>query len=383
MPHPETARTVTWTFRRRGESSIATAPSKASFFFFFEQSELQTWSSPNHPPTACTILSARPPPDSTMADHGVSRFTPQNKSTHERLSTHTVGLVALSDFRKRRAEVLEQQEREAREAAISGTASTSASASTSSPAPDRSSTGTPDNAGSQPGARPLTKPRRKRTKTTTGKKLLLSFGGDDDDDDEGDDDEQEAQSGGTDGGDPPAGKPRSGDADTADAGKPRPRPRPRFRANASVGIVPRAVTKAALLKEATEREALRREFVAVQEAVKATEVALPFVFYDGTNIPGGTVRFKKGDFVWVFLDRSRKVGAELGVGDKRNTRRGWARVGVDDLMLVRDTVIIPHVCFPCFPCSYSMHDIRTPLLTLQRHPSALRYNSTMISTSSS
>ncbi|GAB0132994.1 hypothetical protein EsDP_00001414 [Epichloe bromicola] len=258
-----------------------------------------------------------------MADHGASRFTPQSKSTHERLSTHTVGLVALSDFRKRRAEVLEQQEREAREAAISGTP-------TPTPASDRSSTGTPDNAGSQPGARPLTKKRR-RTKTKTGKKkLLLSFG--DDDEEEEDDEEQEAD-GETDGGDPPPGKPRSEDADTADEGDAG---KPKFRANASVGIVPRAVTKAALLKEATEREALRREFVAVQEAVKATEVALPFVFYDGTNIPGGTVRIKKGDFVWVFLDKSRKVGAELGVGEKRNTRRGWARVGVDDLMLHYD-----------------------------------------------
>jgi len=49
----------------------------------------------------------------------------------------------------------------------------------------------------------------------------------------------------------------------------------------------------------------------------------------------------------VFLDRSRKVGAELGVGgvggEKAAARREWARVGVDDLMLVRGEVIIPHV----------------------------------------
>lgn len=46
-----------------------------------------------------------------------SRFkAPNNLSTQERISTNTVGLVNLSDFRKRRAEVLEQQEREAREA---------------------------------------------------------------------------------------------------------------------------------------------------------------------------------------------------------------------------------------------------------------------------
>jgi len=60
------------------------------------------------------------------------------------------------------------------------------------------------------------------------------------------------------------------------------------------------------------------------------------------NIPGGVCRVKKGDFVWVFLDRSRKVGAELGVGEKANSKREWARVGVDDLMMVRGTVIVPH-----------------------------------------
>ena len=58
---------------------------------------------------------------------------------------------------------------------------------------------------------------------------------------------------------------------------------------------------------------------------------------------------KKGDFIWVFLDRSRKVGAELGVGEKANSNREWARVGVDDLMLVRGGLIIPHVsCLAIF-----------------------------------
>lgn len=117
----------------------------------------------------------------------------------------------------------------------------------------------------------------------------------------------------------------------------------KFKANASVPVIPKALTKAALLKEATERETLRQEFLAQREAIKATEIAIPFIFYDGADIPGGTVRVTKGDFVWVFLDKSRKVGAELGVGD--NATRAWARVGVDDLMLVRGTIIIPHVSF--------------------------------------
>ncbi len=115
--------------------------------------------------------------------------------------------------------------------------------------------------------------------------------------------------------------------------------------NSNVSVAPKAMTKTALLREAQTREQLRKEFLQMQEAVKATEIVVPFVFYDGTNIPGGACKVKKGDYIWVLLDRSRKVGAELGVGggEKANSRREWARVGVDDLMLVRGEVIIPHV----------------------------------------
>ncbi|KAK5996939.1 Protein FAM50A [Cladobotryum mycophilum] len=238
-----------------------------------------------------------------MPDQASSRFTPQNKTTNQRLSTHTVGLVALSDFRKRRAEVLEQQERETREAAFAGTSK-----------PDRSQTGTPDNAGSDSANSAIAVPVKKKPKKKTGKKLL-SF-----DDDEEDDESGASEAPGDKVGDKKA----------------------KFKVNTAVGIVPRAATKAALRKDAAERDALRREFVALQEAVKATEISIPFVFYDGANTPGGMVRMKKGDFVWVFLDKSRKVGAELGVGEQANALRAWARVGVDDLMLVRGTVIVPH-----------------------------------------
>lgn len=252
-----------------------------------------------------------------MSDNA-SRFTAPNKTTNERLSTHTVGLVALSDFRKRRAQVLEQQEREAREAALSGTSK-----------PDRSLTGTPDNAGSDSagsaGPGPLKKKLKKKSKQNPGKKKLLSFGDDEDEDD------TENASG--------AASEAPSDKDPSEKKKAK----AKLKANAAVGLAPKAVTKAALLKEAAERDALRREFVALQESIKDTEIAIPFVFYDGANTPGGTVRMKKGDFIWVFLDKSRKVGAELGVGEQANATRAWARVGVDDLMLVRGTVIIPHV----------------------------------------
>ena len=141
----------------------------------------------------------------------------------------------------------------------------------------------------------------------------------------------------------------------------------------SVLPAPKVLTKAALQAEAIARDNLRREFLALQEAVKATEIMIPFVFYDGTNIPGGTVKVKKGDHIWLFLDRCRKVGAELGVsgggaggtsnsGKSRNdSRREWARVGVDDLMLVRGELIIPHVSISFIP--RERHQLTTNLST--------------------
>ncbi|KAI0456387.1 XAP5, circadian clock regulator-domain-containing protein [Xylaria acuta] len=252
-----------------------------------------------------------------------SRFTSQNKTTQQRISNNTVGLVALSDFRKRRAEVLEQQEREAREAAIS------------TPTPDRSLASTPDNASDS--AAPARKKKKSKRKVGGAK---LSFGGDDDEEG-GDHDDLTAPGHGSNGEE--ADEDGNRDRDSAESvSMSKSKSKSKFKVNSSVSVVPRSVTKSALRREAAERDALRRQFLQRQERVKATEIAIPFVFYDGANIPGGTVRVKKGDFVWQFLDKSRKVGADLGVGEKANARREWARVGVDDLMMVRGNVIIPH-----------------------------------------
>ncbi|KAL8742361.1 MAG: hypothetical protein Q9190_005139 [Brigantiaea leucoxantha] len=49
-----------------------------------------------------------PTPNPTPA----SRFTSQNSTAEDLLKSQTVGLVHLNDFRKRRAEALEQKERE-------------------------------------------------------------------------------------------------------------------------------------------------------------------------------------------------------------------------------------------------------------------------------
>ncbi|KAI9901141.1 hypothetical protein N3K66_002958 [Trichothecium roseum] len=253
-----------------------------------------------------------------MPDLTASRFTPQNRTTNERLSTNTVGLVALSDFRKRRAEVIEQQEREAREAAFASAGGTKSGTGTATPNTPAEGTPDPDDAEAAPVKKKLKKKAKKAKK-------LLSF--DDDEEDDGTGEEVVKR-----------GKQEEESENVGSEEK-----KGKFNANAAVGVVPKSLTKAALRKEAAEREALRQEFLSVQEAVKATEIAIPFVFYDGVNVPGGTVRVKKGDFTWLFLDKSRKLGAKLGSREDKATRRKqWARVGVDDLLLVRGCAIIPH-----------------------------------------
>ena len=82
---------------------------------------------------------------------------------------------------------------------------------------------------------------------------------------------------------------------------------------------------------------------------------IPFVFYDGANSPGDKIKMRKGDPIWLFLEKCRKVGAELGVSSSGSVEGGgtrqrvegkksWARIGVDDLMLVRGDIIVLCIC---------------------------------------
>ena len=128
----------------------------------------------------------------------------------------------------------------------------------------------------------------------------------------------------------------------------------KFRANPNANIpAPKALTKASMAVQAAERDRLRAEFVQVQEKVRNSEIAIPFVFYDGSNLPGGRVKVKKGEHIWLFLERCRKLGAEMGVSSEGSVdgggtrqrvegKKSWARIGVDDLMLVRGDIIVPH-----------------------------------------
>ncbi|OCK80614.1 XAP5-domain-containing protein [Lepidopterella palustris CBS 459.81] len=273
----------------------------------------------SNPSSPSPSRSATPNPATT------SRFTAQASTAEDILKEQTVGLVHLSDFRKRRAEALEQKERERQDCSQFGKGSGSGR-----PMPgDGASTPQP--------------PKKKRKNVAKGK---LSFGLDDDDDDNDGGAAGTANSSTT----STATTPRSHMPSDSRTGKPTMDRdsaviKKRLGPNAGIKFTPKAMTKSALLREAQTREQLRKEFIAMRDAVKATEIMLPFVFYDGTNIPGGVCKVKKGDHIWLFLDKARKVGAELGVGgggagDK--SRREWARVGVDDLMLVRGEIIIPH-----------------------------------------
>ncbi|CAI6256768.1 unnamed protein product [Periconia digitata] len=224
--------------------------------------------------------------------------TPTGTTAEDHLKTQTVGLLHHDDFRKRRAEALDLKER-------------------------GESTVNPSKAGAST-AKPSFKKKRK-----VAAKGKLSFGLDDEQD-------TDSQDGTT--------LRESTPADSSNVNSEAegvPFKKKKLGANSNVGMKPRVMTKSALQREAQQTEQARREFIVMRESVKATEVVIPFVFYDGTNTPGGRCRVKKGDHIWLFLDRARKLGAQLSAGGGDKSRRDWARVSVDDLMLVRSEVILP------------------------------------------
>ncbi|KAL6704798.1 hypothetical protein ACN47E_007602 [Coniothyrium glycines] len=240
---------------------------------------------------------------SSSESTGNSRFTSQAATAEDLLKAQTVGLVNLNDYRKRRAEALDRTER--------GASTISSGAST------------PVDGASTP--KPAFKKKRK-----VAAKGKLSFGTDEDE--------------GTDSNVSRATTPREITPADSLAGTLETEERvakKKLGANSSIGLKPRVMTKTALQREAQQAELARQDFVIMRDAVKATEVVIPFVFYDGTNVPGGRCRIKKGEQIWLLLDRARKVGAELGVGGDKS-RREWARVSLDDLILVRGEVILPH-----------------------------------------
>ncbi|KAJ3370109.1 hypothetical protein GGF31_004726 [Allomyces arbusculus] len=82
-------------------------------------------------------------------------------------------------------------------------------------------------------------------------------------------------------------------------------------------------------EEAAERERLRQEWLAQQEATKQEEITIEYSYWDGTG-HRNTVTCKKGDTIGQFLDRVRLQWPDL---------RGCA---ADNLVFVKEDIIIPH-----------------------------------------
>ncbi|KAK5117306.1 hypothetical protein LTR62_005923 [Meristemomyces frigidus] len=240
------------------------------------------------------------PSGQSTPNHG--RFTTQGHTVEDVLKEQTYGLVHLSDFRKRRAEARESSER---------------------PTLLGSGAVTPE------GREQVDKPAFKKRKKPV-KKGGLSFT---------DDDEEEQIT--TNASKDDAVSKTATTAGDENANEDTPIVRKRLKPNASLANQPKALTKSALLRENAVKDTLRREYTAMQEAVKQTEFLLPFTFFDGKSSPGGTCRMKKGDQVWLFLERARKVGADMYAEKGDRSKKDWARISVDDLMVVRGDIIVP------------------------------------------
>ncbi|KAL4762524.1 XAP5, circadian clock regulator-domain-containing protein [Aspergillus foveolatus] len=279
-----------------------------------------------------------PPSEQPSHSSTPRSFTSQTASAEDLLKSQTVGLVHLSDFRKRRAEVLEQKEREAHDKSLGRF--TSGNSRSATPSGGDITDGNSTSRSEGP-------PKKKKKKPLAKSKLSFR------DDEKEEEDDTFVPKSKTKPAEDLTPTPAELSASRSATGTPfddsSTSQSRRITPNPRAPPPPKALTKAALKAEAEARDALRREFLVMQDAIKNTEIMVPFVFYDGTNIPAGTAKVKKGDQVWLLLDRCRKVGAELGVSGtsgaskgRKYNRREWARVSVDDLMLVKGDVIIPH-----------------------------------------
>ncbi|KIY52231.1 XAP5-domain-containing protein [Fistulina hepatica ATCC 64428] len=212
-----------------------------------------------------------------------NRFVGQNDSLEDSLKHSTVGLVHLEDFQERKRALYEAK---AREAARSNELKDDAK---------------------------KTKKRKKTAKPT------LSFALDDDDEGNADGDAgQDAQ-------------PKSGTAsdeedvngDSNGAAKKR---RLRKNPNVDTSFLPDRDREEA---ERRERERLRKEWLRNQELTKQEDIEVTYSYWDGSG-HRKSVMCKKGDTVGTFLDKCRHQFPEL---------RG---ISVDNLMYVKEDLIIPH-----------------------------------------
>ncbi|KIK08201.1 hypothetical protein K443DRAFT_672690 [Laccaria amethystina LaAM-08-1] len=217
--------------------------------------------------------------ETEKARPSTNRFVGQNDSMEESLKNSTVGLVRLEDFQQRRKEL---EEKKAREAARSNDLKDDA------------------------------RKAKKRKKTS---KATLSFVMDD---------ERDADVSSDAAGDRRASPRRESD-DVEDG---QPVKRGKFRKNPDVdtSFLPDREREEA---ERKERERLRLEWLTKQEDIKQEEIEVVYSYWDGSG-HRKSVMCKKGDGIGSFLEKCRQQFPEL---------RG---VSVDNLMYIKEDLIIPH-----------------------------------------
>ncbi|KAF9052915.1 XAP5-domain-containing protein [Panaeolus papilionaceus] len=207
------------------------------------------------------------------------RFVGQNDSVEDSLKNSTVGLVRLEDFQQRRKEL---EEARAREAARSSELKYNL-------------------------FRDEAKKSKKRKKQN---KATLSFAMDDED------------------GDADGSGDLNGDSTPTREGSEPPVKKSKLKKNPNVdtSFLPDREREEA---ERKERERLRLEWLTKQEEIKAEDVEIVYSYWDGSG-HRKSVTCKKGDTIATFLEKCRQQFPEL---------RG---VSVDNLMYVKEDLVIPH-----------------------------------------
>ncbi|KAK1923587.1 XAP-5-like protein [Papiliotrema laurentii] len=82
-------------------------------------------------------------------------------------------------------------------------------------------------------------------------------------------------------------------------------------------------------QERLEREELRKQWLAEQERIKNETIEITYSYWDGSG-HRKTVECKKGDDIAAFLGKCRSQFPELG------------RTSIDNLMYIKEDLIIPH-----------------------------------------
>ncbi|KAL8280418.1 hypothetical protein RQP46_007066 [Phenoliferia psychrophenolica] len=214
---------------------------------------------------------------------GSDRFTSKTDGVEDSLKRSTYGLVQLSDFKETREKIEEAARREAA------------------------------------GASALKDEDKKKKKKKKEGKVTLSFAMDDEGDEEPADSRASVSRKVS---EPAEGTPTGDDDDD------RPSKKAKLGKNPAVDtyFLPDREREMAEVKE---REALRTKWLRMQEEMKKEDIEITYSYWDG-NGHRKEVTCTKGDTIAVFLEKCRQQFPEL------------RSVSVDNLMYIKEDLIIPH-----------------------------------------